>query len=108
MHVFAVAVNERNMTDFRDYVAYSWQHEITPERLDEAFGAFYDSGLDLTALDRMRPQFDGPGVLDDDGILLIAGHYPTRPSQVTFEHGYIYEGLSWKLVQFMVDVKPVK
>ena len=62
----------------------------------------------MTALDRMRPQFDGPGILDDDGILLITGHYPTRPSQVSFEHGYIYEGLSWKLVQFMVDVKPVK
>lgn len=108
MRVFGRAVNARSMTGMYDYVAYLWKQQITPKDLDDAFGGFYDSGLDLTVLDGMAPRFDGPGEVDENDILRIAGHYPTKPSRVIFKHGYVYEGLGWKLVQFSVDVKTVE
>ena len=43
--------------------------------------------------------------VDDVGVLLLSGYYPTKPSQVYFEHKYIYEGVSWKLVGFKIEAK---
>lgn len=105
MHVFAVAVNNRSMAKFHDYLAYSWQQEITPEYLNNAFEAFYDAGLDLTVLDSIGPKFDELGTVDEDGLIWIKGHYKTKPNRVFFEQTYAYEGLGWKLVGFRVKIK---
>lgn len=108
MDIFAAAINKRSMVDFHGYVADILQRQTTPEKLDEIFAGFYDAGIDLTLLDGMVPQFDGPGSLDENGIFLITGHYPTRPSQVIFELSYIYETQGWKLVKISVDVEPME
>ena len=104
MHVFAVAVNERSMTKFHAHTSRLWQQQFSVEDLDQAFGAFYELGADLTILDNYSPRFDSTASFDEDGFLLIAGHYPTKPNQVQFEQKYIFEGLGWKLAGFSANI----
>ncbi|UTW03960.1 hypothetical protein KDX31_02720 [Amphritea atlantica] len=105
MRVFAASVNEKSMAKFHSYVSNLWQQEFTVEKFDEAFGAFYNVGVDLTVLDNYSPQFKTKPSIDENGVLVITGHYPTEPSQVYFEQKYVYEGLGWKLVGFSTNIK---
>lgn len=105
MHVFAVSVNERSMAKFHAHTSNLWQRQFSIEDFDEAFGTFYQLGADLTVLDNFTPRFDAPASLGDDGVLRIAGHYPTEPDQLHFEQKYIFEGLGWKLVGFSANIK---
>lgn len=105
MHVFAESVNAKSMTIFRTHVSNLWQKQFTVEQFDQAFGNFYDTGINLTVLEKYSPQFSAKPKVNEDGVLIITGHYPTKPSQVKFTQKYIYEGLSWKLLGFSIDVE---
>ena len=105
MHVFAVAVNEGSMARFHAHTSNLWQQQFSVEDFDEAFSAFYDLGADLTVLDNYSPRFDSAPSFDEEGFLVIAGHYPTKPNQMHFEQKYIYEGLGWKLTGFSARIK---
>lgn len=105
MNVFAESVNERNMVKFHSYVSALWQQQFTTEKFDEAFGSFYDLGLDFTLLRNYSPQFSSKPTIDEDGVLLISGHYPTQPNKVYFTQKYIFEGLGWKMVGFNINIK---
>lgn len=104
MHQFAVSVNERSMKQFHEHSSNLWQRQHSIEDLDQAFGQFYDLGADLTVLDNYSPRFDSKPSFDDNGILVIAGHYPTEPDQLHFEQKYVFEGLGWKLVGFSASI----
>jgi len=105
MHVFAVSVNEGTMGKFRMHAANLWQQQFSVQDFDEAFGAFYELGADLTVLDNYSPRFDSTATYDEDGFLVIAGHYSTQPNQLRFEQKYVFEGLGWKLVGFSANVE---
>lgn len=105
MHVFAVSVNEGSMSKFRGHAANLWQQQFSVEDFDQAFGAFYDIGADLTVLDNYSPRFDSAASYDENGFLVIAGHYPTNPNLLRFEQKYILEGLGWKLVGFSAHIE---
>ena len=107
MQQFALAVNAKSMAGFLEHVSNLWRRQTTAEKLDESYGAFYKTGMDLTVLQRYSPSFDSKPVVDDDNVIVISGFYPTRPSRVTFTQKYMYEGLSWKLVGFKINVAPV-
>ncbi|MGB5706312.1 MAG: hypothetical protein WBM41_05740 [Arenicellales bacterium] len=102
---FALSVNQKSMQAFHDHIASIWQQQFSVDDLDHAYKAFYDANIDLTVLDELTPQFTISPELDQNGVLLITGLYPTRPSQVNFEQKYVYEGLSWKLVGFSANIK---
>ena len=104
MSVFADAVNDQSMVVFHNYISDLWQQQITPEELDNAFGAFYGFDGDLSVLEQLTPEFDEQSYIDADGVLYITGHYPTEPSRVYFEQAYVYEGLGWKLISFSVNI----
>lgn len=93
------------MLAFHDHIAGIWQQQFSVDDLDQAYKAFCDANIDLTVLDDLTPQFTISSELDQNGILLIAGLYPTRPSQLDFEQKYVCEGLSWKLVGFSANIK---
>lgn len=101
--VFAESVRERNMAIFHSHVSNLSQQQLNVETLEEAFSSFY--GLDLTVLEKLAPTFNGKPTLDENGVMLISGFYPTKPQQLHFEHQYIYEGLGWKLMAFSVNIK---
>ncbi len=105
MLAFAESLNAGNMTRFHSHVSNLWQQQFSPEKFEQAFSAFLGKGLDLTFLKGMSPLFSTKPVINDEGLLIIRGHYPTEPKKVFFEQKYIYEGLGWKLAGFSADIK---
>ena len=56
-------------------------------------------------LDNYSPSFDEKASINEDGVLVIKGRYPTQPSQVYFEQKYITEGQDWKVIGLNVNIK---
>jgi hypothetical protein len=104
MHDFAVSVNNKSMRHFRNSVSNVLQKQLTVEELNEAYGSFINQGIDLTVLDPLEPILEDDTLINENGVLVIKGHYPTKPNKVMFEHKYIYEGEDWKLVVFGVEI----
>jgi len=103
--IFAQAVNEKNMSGFYDQISSFWQKDTTPEALDKAFDAFYQAGIDFTALKNITPVLDKEPTILKDGRLTTEGHYPTSPAVVYFNYSYINEKGHWKLVGFNINIK---
>lgn len=102
MHEFAVSVNSRSMAHFRDTTSNLWQSQTSVADLDKAFRPLIDSGFDFLAFDRLSPQFDVQSAVDENGVLVIQGHYATAPKQLFFVQKYVREGVEWKLIGFHV------
>ena len=103
MNIFAISVNEKSMQKFHDHISYIWQTDFSVEKLDEAYGSLYNLEADLTVLNQQSPQFSTKAEISEEGVLVLAGHYPTTPTSVLFNQKYIYEGLSWKLIGFNMN-----
>lgn len=102
--VFAESVYEKSMRRFREHISVLWQDQTDVATLDEVFADFYGLPSDLRILRGFAPVFTTPPVLDDRGVLLVVGYYPTTPDRFNFEHSYIYEGVGWKLVGFSANI----
>ena len=105
MRDFIISVEKKDMQHFRSTVSQLWQKQHTTETLNKGFEAILNSGANWQVLDGFAPILSNDAKVDENGILLLAGHYPTKPSQVLFEQKYIYEGLSWKLIGFKIEAK---
>jgi len=106
MHDFVVSVGKKDMTHFRSTISQLWQKQVTTEQLNQAFKSIIDSGANWSVLDGYQPLMSSDSKVNENGILTLAGHYPTQPSEVYFEQKYIYEGVAWKLFGFNIQAKP--
>ena len=67
--------------------------------------ALYDADkIDIGPIKDVKPQLASPAVVNDRGKLMVAGHYPTQPSQVRFKLEYANERSCWKLTGIAVSV----
>jgi hypothetical protein len=105
MHDFVLSLQNKNMEHFHSTLSRLWQQQNTTEQLNQAFKAIVDSGANWPVLENLDPIMGNEPKVDDVGVLLLSGYYPTKPSQVYFEHKYIYEGVSWKLAGFKIEAK---
>lgn len=105
MHDFTVSVDKRDMTHFYGTLSVLWQKQVTTAELNDAFKPLIDSGANWAVLNRLEPVLSAEGKVDENGVLLLAGYYPTKPSQVHFQQKYVYEGVTWKLFGFHVNAK---
>lgn len=105
MHDFLISVTAKDMTHFRSTLSKLWQDQFTTEQLNQGFKAIIDEKADWSVLENFTPVLSSDTKIDNNGVLLLTGHYPTQPSQVQFEQKYIYEGTAWKLVGFSVQAK---
>jgi hypothetical protein len=128
---FNDAVQEKSFDDFFDTTAKRWQHQLAnpdkverdPEaaaqrplrpgeksvgaaRLQRAFQNFMDADVNLAGIKDVPVALDAPAIINSDGLLVVAGHFPTTPFRVVFSLRYIYEVTKWKL--FGIDVNLVK
>jgi hypothetical protein len=104
--LFNDAIEAKSFDKFYSRISELWQKEITADKLQQVFQAFIDKEIDLTPITKVEPVFDGTPAVNDDGLLVIKGTYPTKPSKVVFELKYVYEEESWKLASINVQVKP--
>jgi len=103
---FADSVNSKDFSEFHAYISHLWRKQITVKELNRIFKPFTDAEINMVpALKANNPLFDSTPSIDENGILVLKGHYPTRPSKVMFKLSYIYEGIGWKLVGTNVNIK---
>ncbi|MFL5243408.1 MAG: DUF4864 domain-containing protein [Gemmataceae bacterium] len=97
------AVRVGDFTAFYGRLSDIWKKETTPLRLKQAFQEFLDKNIDIGAIKDFKPEIAPPAV-SDMGVLEMAGHYPTQPSQVGFKLKYANERGGWKLTSIAVSV----
>jgi hypothetical protein len=99
------AINARDFTEFYTRLAKIFKSQTTPEALFNAFKSFAEQNIDLTSLEGNVPVFNLPPAVNDDGILMLKGYYPSQPPIVYFEIKYIYEHPDWKLFGINVSIR---
>lgn len=99
------AVQEESFDDFYPEIATLWQDQTTPEKLQENFQSFIDKKIDIGAIAKAKPTFEGQPAINSDGVLVVKGTYPTKPSKFSFQLKYIYEDTEWKLLGIHIDLK---
>jgi hypothetical protein len=101
---FNQGVLAKDFTNFYGTISDDWKKQITPERIKEAFHEFLDDDTDIGSIKDVKPQFASPPAVNDKGVLVAAGHYPTQPARVRFQLEYEYERTAWKLTRISVNV----
>jgi len=104
VHDFGISLNADSMAHFHTQISKLWQDQTNPEELKQAYQNFFNANLDLTVLEEVQPLINGTPVQNDKGIIKINGFFPTRPSRLSFEQGFIWEGLNWKLLSFKANI----
>ncbi|MFH0952705.1 MAG: hypothetical protein V1873_00065 [Verrucomicrobiota bacterium] len=104
IHSLGTAINGQDFGEFYGKVARLWQAQTTKEDLLKAFQAFVDQKIDLAVLERLEPVFSEVPKIDDEGMLLVQGYYPSQPV-VYFKTTYVYEHPQWLLGGINVQVK---
>jgi hypothetical protein len=99
---FNDAVRQKSFAEFYKNVSISWQTQLTERQLQRAFQPFIDQGVDISGALQLTPEMDVAPQITTEGLLTIAGHYPSKPYHVEFTVKYIYEAPEWKL--FGIDV----
>ncbi len=103
---FNEAIQKKSFADFYDYVAVSWQSQLSEKRLQRAFQPFIDAQVNLADVAKVEPVFDQQPQVNSEGLLVANGYFPTQPYRVVFTLKYTYELPKWKL--FGIDVNLVK
>jgi hypothetical protein len=99
---FNDAVQTRSFDVFYENVSKTWQKQLTIGMLTRAFQPFIDNEVDMSGIKDVEPVFDSPPMVTSEGLLLVAGNYPTDRYRVVFALRFIYELPKWKL--FGIDV----
>jgi hypothetical protein len=104
---FNDAVQEKSFAGFYKHeLATMFRDQMPIEKFSAAFQPFLEQGYDISEIKKSEPVFDAPAAVDSNGVLAVAGSYPTRPNKVTFKLKYIQDKSAWKLLGINVQVLP--
>jgi hypothetical protein len=81
-----------------------FREQFPVERLAEAFKEFNKKNVDLDIVAALKPVYDPPPRVDEDGKLLLRGYFPTEPLRVYFTFDFIPSDGEWKLIRINVKV----
>lgn len=95
-----------NYTVFRDLGSASFRIGNTPARLAGIFTKLRKRNLDLSPIVLFNPQFKEGPLIDNTGMLRMAGKFPTKPLSVQFDLAYQWAGGQWLLYGIWVGTKP--
>lgn len=97
----------RDFTPFYATLSDVWKQQTSPEDLAKSFQEYTDSEVDIAAIESVKPKVVPAPAVNEKGVLVVSGHYPTRPAQVAFELKYVHERAGWKLLGISVNVRKV-
>jgi hypothetical protein len=83
-----------------------FQSVNSPERLAQVFANLRAKGFDLSGVAVLEPQLSLLPVLYPNGVMRMAGFFPSVPMQVYFDLQFIGVQGQWRLVASFVDVAP--
>ena len=100
-------MQEKSFAQFhKERLSPLFQKQFPLEKFTAAFQAFIEKGYDISSIAKTEPVFDTPPAIDSDGVLVLKGHYATRPNKVTFKLSYLREGSDWKVLGINAQVVP--
>lgn len=103
---FNAALQRKDFTAFHATLSGAMRDKYTAAQIQGVFHGFVEKGIDISAIKDTRPKFD-PAPHINKGSLELKGRYPTRPSEVIFDLGYVKENGQWRIISINVRVKPV-
>lgn len=96
--------NKANLyEELHEHLTPEMQLSVTPQKLGEAFSGFRRSGLDLSGVAQIEPQFLRQPTINEEGTLLLNGVFPMQPRVVHFNLGYRKVDGVWMLQAFQID-----
>ena len=105
MKAFSDSLDKQSMEGFRNYVSAFWRNLRDIDSFESDFSKVYPSADVFSQLiTSVDPVISQEASIDDDGVLLIKGYYPSGENKLNFRQDYIREGLTWKLIQFNFQV----
>jgi hypothetical protein len=100
--------NDANVTGnyevFHAKLSKPFREQFPVERLARRFQEFNKKHIDFDIVAAFKPAYDPVPTVDDDGRLLVKGHFPTEPLQVYFDLAFIPSDGEWKLISINVKV----
>lgn len=103
------ALNQANKTGnysvFRDLGSLNFRNANTPARLAGIFAELRKRNLDFSPIVLFNPQYKTQPIIDNKGLLRMAGEFPTKPLSVQFELAYQLAGGRWLLYGIWVGTK---
>ena len=103
-----VAVQQANQTSNYSVLygisSPEFQNANSPERLAQIFGNLRGKGFDLSGVVVLEPQFTILPVVYENGVMRMAGFFPSVPMQVYFDIQFIPVQGVWRLVAIGVNV----
>jgi hypothetical protein len=101
-----VALSQANVTQnysvLHDLGSPDFQKLNSPQHLAEIFAGLRQRGLNMTPLVLYQPRLKRPAMIDDKGVLRIAGFYDTRPLQIHFDLAFQAVEGAWRLYEIAV------
>ncbi len=100
--------NDANVTGnyqvFHARLSKAFREQFPVERLARRFQEFNSKRIDFDIVAALKPAYDPASKVDDDGRLLVKGHFPTEPKQVYFDLQFIPSDGEWKLIGINVKI----
>ncbi|HLW34639.1 MAG TPA: hypothetical protein VKS98_03180 [Chthoniobacterales bacterium] len=87
--------------------APGFQNANTPERLAQIFSGLRAKNFDLSGVVVLEPQLSVMPEVYQNGVMRMAGFFPSVPIQVYFDLQFIPAQGQWKLLALAVNVAPV-
>ena len=86
---FNDAVVTGNYAVFHAKLSKPFREQYPPERLEHTFRDFSKKHIDFDVIAALKPGYDPAPKVDDEGRLLVKGHFPTEPLRVNFDLAFI-------------------
>ena len=95
-----------NYTVLHDLASEDFQRANTPAKIGQAFASLSEHGLDLSLAALLTPQLLQTPAIDRNGLLQLAGFFPSEPQEIHFKLTYQASPRGWRL--FALAVAPVQ
>jgi hypothetical protein len=104
--------NDANVTGnyevFHAKLSKPFREQFSVERLARRFQEFNKKNIDFDVIAALKPSYDPAPKVDDEGRLLVKGHFPTEPLRVNFDLAFIPSDGEWKLISINVKIDDPK
>jgi hypothetical protein len=104
--------NDANVTGnyevFHAKLSKPFREQFPVERLARRFQEFNKKNIDFDVIAALKPDYDPAPKVDDEGRLLVKGHFPTEPLRVNFDLAFIPSDGEWKLISINVKIDDPK
>ena len=104
--------NDANVTGnyevFHAKLSKPFREQFPVERLARRFQEFNKKHIDFDVIAALKPGYDPAPKVDDEGRLLVKGHFPTEPLRVNFDLAFIPSDGEWKLISINVKIDDPK